>query len=40
MKIDIIYQDEQVLVVNKPPGIVVNRAESVKESTIQDWVER
>lgn len=39
MKIEIIHQDEQVLVINKPPGIVVNRAESVKEATIQDWVD-
>lgn len=39
MKIEIIHQDDQVLVINKPPGIVVNRAESVKEKTIQDWVD-
>jgi 23S rRNA pseudouridine1911/1915/1917 synthase len=39
MKIEIIFQDDQVLVINKPPGVVVNRAESVAESTIQDWVD-
>ncbi len=26
--------------INKPVGLVVNRAESVKEPTVQDWVER
>ena len=37
MDISILYEDEHVFVINKPPGIVVNRAESVKEETIQDW---
>lgn len=35
----IINQDDQVLVVNKPSGLVVNRADSVKEPTLQDWIE-
>lgn len=39
MDIPIIYEDEQLLVINKPPGIVVNRAESVKGETIQDWAQ-
>lgn len=37
--ISILYEDDCFLAVNKPPFIVVNRAESVKESTVQDWVE-
>lgn len=39
MQIPIIYEDEFLLVVDKPSGVVVNRAESVKEETLQDWVE-
>lgn len=39
-KISIIFEDEALLVLNKPPGIVVNRSESVKEMTVQDWIER
>lgn len=35
----IIHQDDQVLVINKPPDLVVNRAESVKVKTLQDWIE-
>lgn len=38
MNIPILYEDESLLVVNKPSGFVVNRAESVKGETIQDWV--
>ena len=39
MDIPILYEDTVLLVIDKPPGIVVNRAQSVKESTVQDWVE-
>lgn len=39
MKIEIVWENEDVLVINKPAGVVVNRVESVKEETIQDWVE-
>lgn len=39
MIIPILYEDDQLLIINKPPGIVVNRAQSVKEETVQDWVE-
>lgn len=38
MNISILFEDDSVLVINKPPGVVVNRAESVKTETIQDWV--
>lgn len=37
-EIGIIFEDENVLVLDKPSGVVVNRAESVEEQTIQDWV--
>lgn len=39
-KILILYEDDQLVVIDKPAGVVVNRAESVKEETIQDWVEK
>ena len=39
MDIPIVYEDDDLLVINKPPGIVVNRAESVKGETVQDWIE-
>ncbi|OGD79703.1 hypothetical protein A2368_03395 [Candidatus Collierbacteria bacterium RIFOXYB1_FULL_49_13] len=35
----IIFEDEFLLVVDKPAGMVVNRAESVESETVQDWVE-
>ncbi|MBI4059318.1 RluA family pseudouridine synthase [Candidatus Microgenomates bacterium] len=36
----ILYEDNELLVIDKPAGMVVNRAESVKGETVQDWVER
>ena len=38
-QVKIIHEDEDLLVINKPPGLVVNRAESVKVETLQDWLE-
>lgn len=40
MDIPILFEDDAVIFVNKPSGIVVNRAESVKVDTVQDWVEK
>ncbi|MBI2442812.1 MAG: RluA family pseudouridine synthase [Candidatus Levybacteria bacterium] len=37
--IQIIYEDESVLVINKPAGITVNRSETAKEDTVHDWAE-
>ncbi len=37
MDIPILFEDNTFLAVNKPPGIVVNRAESVQGETVQDW---
>lgn len=36
----VIYEDSELLVINKPAGMTVNRAETVREETLQDWVER
>lgn len=36
---EIIFEDEWLLVVMKPAGLVVNRADSVAEETLQDWIE-
>lgn len=40
MDISIIFEDSDLLIINKPAGITVNRAETTKnEKTIQDWSE-
>lgn len=39
MTIDILFEDDYILAIDKPAGIVVNRARSVQGTTIQDWVE-
>lgn len=36
--IEIIYEDEDILVINKPPFITVHPAPSVKEATVVDWL--
>jgi len=40
IKIDKLYEDEDVLVVNKPSGLVVHPAPSVKEPTLVDWLRK
>ncbi|MBU3979512.1 hypothetical protein KKE68_07515, partial [Patescibacteria group bacterium] len=41
MEISIIYEDDDILIVDKPSGITVNRAETTRnEETVQDWVEK
>lgn len=35
----ILFEDKEILVVNKPSGLVVNRDTSVKEKTLEDWIE-
>lgn len=37
--IPVLYEDADVVVILKPAGITVNRAETVREPTIQDWAE-
>lgn len=36
--VDIIYEDDDILVINKPSGVVVHDAPSVKEPTLVDWL--
>jgi len=35
----IVFEDEEILVLDKPAGMVVNRAKTVREKTVQDWLE-
>lgn len=37
MGIPIVYEDEEIVVINKPVGVVSNRAETVRGETVQDW---
>ena len=39
MEIPVLYEDKDTLVINKPVGLVVNRADSVAAPTVQDWIE-
>lgn len=39
MDIPIIFQDQDIVVISKPAGVVVNRATSVRGETLQDWFE-
>lgn len=39
MNISILFEDSDLFVVDKPANLVVNRAESVKTETLQDWIE-
>ncbi len=36
--VEILYEDEDVLVINKPSGVTVHPAPSVKEPTLVDWL--
>ncbi len=38
MRIEILFEDEDLLCIQKPAGVVVNRAQNVKAQTIQDWM--
>ena len=35
---EIIFEDNDILVLNKPSGLVANVSETTKEGTLQDWV--
>ena len=37
MKITILYEDKDILVINKPSGLAVHRDGKSKESTVADW---
>lgn len=36
--VEVVYEDDDVLVVNKPSGLTVHPAPSVKEATLVDWL--
>lgn len=36
--VEILYEDDEMMVVNKPSGLVVHPAPSVKEATLVDWL--
>ncbi len=36
--VPVIYEDDDILVINKPSGVVVHPAPSVKEATLVDWL--
>ena len=38
--VPILYEDEDLLVINKPPGVVVHPAPSYKEATLVDWLKQ
>jgi len=41
MEAEIIFEDEELLVLDKPAGMIVNRSDTTKgETTLQDWVEK
>jgi len=40
MDVPILFEDASFLAINKPVGVVVNRAQSVKGETIQDWMDK
>jgi len=37
-KVEIIYEDDDILVINKPFNLTVHKAPSVKEATLVDWL--
>lgn len=39
MKPKIVFEDDDLLVLDKPAGLVVTRAKTVREETVQDWAE-
>jgi len=38
--VEILYEDEDLMVVNKPPFLTVHGAPSVKEATLVDWLKK
>ncbi len=38
--IDVIYEDDYIMVINKPAGVVVHPAPSVKSATVVDWLKK
>ena len=40
MNIPIVFEDDYLLVVDKPIGVAVNRSENEKRETLQDWADK
>jgi len=40
LNLTILWEDRDIMIINKPPFVVVNRAESIKGETVQDWADR
>ena len=38
--VEILYEDDDLLVINKPSGVTVHPAPSVKEATLVDWLKK
>jgi 23S rRNA pseudouridine1911/1915/1917 synthase len=38
-ELPVLFEDQDVLAVNKPHGVVVNRSQSYADQTVQDWME-
>ena len=38
--IKIIFEDDNIIVLDKPAGITVNRSETTKGNTLQDWLDK
>jgi 23S rRNA pseudouridine1911/1915/1917 synthase len=38
MNIPVIHEDEWIVVLDKPPGLVITKAESVKEETLEEYL--
>ena len=36
--IEVLHQDSEILIINKPPNIVIHEAPSLKEPTLVDWL--
>jgi 23S rRNA pseudouridine1911/1915/1917 synthase len=34
---EIIFEDDSLVVINKPPGMVVNTSQTAREETVQEW---
>lgn len=35
---EILFEDKDLIIINKPAGVVVNNADTINEPTIQEWV--
>lgn len=38
LDIPILHEDQDIIVISKPPGLVVNKSQTVTEFTLQDWL--